>query len=508
LLAVVSFDATDPARLDRLVAEGRMPVLERLRREGRAHRVGVPARDRLMEESSFHTLATGVGPERHGRILAYGWDARRMRAAVPGPEAVPTVWERATAAGRRSLVLDAYAVPAPAGRVDGAFLRGLQQDNRVSVPIAAMPRGLWRDARRALGRAPLGNEIYGRPTAGELVRERDRMLRAALRPAEAVELLLPRVGPDLLWIPILAGHMAGHRFWDLSQARTRPTERQAERLEGVVDDVYALCDQSVGRILAALPAGADAMVLSPVGMGPNTSRVDLLDGMLAAVLGSEAAGSDRSIEAGGLWRLRGAATPRLRARVAGALPDRAAVELMLRMSTPRRDWSQTKAFVVPGEPHGFVRLNLSGREAAGSVAPSDADALVAELKEALTAFEDLEGGPAVAAVHDVRDLAGTAPDAHLPDVIVEWAERPSTAVTGVRSPVHGTVRRAGGPGGPTGRSGNHRADAWMIVLPGEGHAALDVEGPGLTDVAATAAALLECESEGLEGRPLIGRLKA
>jgi predicted AlkP superfamily phosphohydrolase/phosphomutase len=508
VLAVVSFDATDPARLDRLVAAGRMPVLERLRGEGRVHQLRVPEPDRLMEESSFHTLATGVGPERHGRILAFGWDAARMRAAVPGPECVPTVWERATAAGRRSLVLDAYAVPAPAYPVEGAFLRGLQQDNRVSVPIAAMPRGLWRDARRALGSAPLGNEVYGRPTAGELVRERDRMLRAAVRPAEAVELLLPRVEPDLLWIAILAAHMAGHRFWDLSQARTSPTARQAERLEGVVDDVYAACDESLGRILAALPAGADAVVLSPVGMGPNTSRVDLLDGMLAAVLGDGRSGSGGSTAPGGLWRLRGVAAPRLRARVAAALPDRAAVELMLRMSTPRRDWSQTKAFVVPGEPHGFVRLNLRGREAAGAVAPQDADGLVAELQEALAGFEDLEGGPAVAGVHDVRGLAETAPDAHLPDVIVEWAERPSTAVTGVRSPVHGTVRRAGGPGGPTGRSGNHRADAWMITLPGEGHAALDVEEPGLEDVAATAAALLDCGSDGLEGRPLIGRLKA
>lgn len=503
MLAVVSFDATDPARLDRLVAEGRMPVLERLRRSGRVHRPEPPPLVRLMEEASFHTLATGVGPERHGRILAFAWDPKRMRAAVPGPEPVPAVWERLTEAGRRALVIDGYAVPAPERPVAGAFLRGLQQDNRVSGPRAAMPPGLWREARRALGPPPLGNEVYGRPSVAELVRERDQMLRAAIRPAEAVELLMPRVEPDLLWVAMLAAHMAGHRFWDLSQTRTGPSREQAERLRGVVDDVYAACDEAIGRIGRALPPGADLIVLSPVGMGENTSRVDLLDGMLDAVLDPAARSSRASRTAGALWRLRGAAAPRFRSRVADLMPDRAALALMLRLGIPRRDWARTRAFVVPGEPHGFVRLNLRGRESAGSVAPEEAAGLVERLREGLLGFEDLEGGPAVAGVHDVRELAASAPDAHLPDLIVEWADRAATGVTGVHSPVHGTVRRAGGPGGPTGRSGNHRPDSWMVAVPGEGHVAPPVPEPGLADVAATACALLGADAKGLAGQALI-----
>ena len=74
-------------------------------------------------------------------------------------------------------------------------------------------------------------------------------------------------------------------------------------------------------------------------------------------------------------------------------------------------------------------------------------------------FEDIEGGPAVAGVHDLfSEVKKGNPEVDsLPDVLVEWERRPATAVSGVTSPLHGTIHRAGGPGGPTGRSGGHTA---------------------------------------------------
>ena len=78
------------------------------------------------------------------------------------------------------------------------------------------------------------NEIYARPSASRLWRERAGLLRGALKPAEAVELLLPRVEPDLLWVTMISPHVAGHRFWNLSQA-----SGDTAGLEDTLDDVYA-----------------------------------------------------------------------------------------------------------------------------------------------------------------------------------------------------------------------------------------------------------------------------
>ena len=178
----------------------------------------VPRLLELMEPATFYTLAMGVPAEAHGRCLPFVWDPGAMRMRLGAARrALPAVWDRMTRAGLRSLVIDAYEIPEPA-EIDGAFIRGLQHRNRVSVPRADSPRELGREARRALGRPPVLNEIYGRPSAGKLRREREGFLRGALKPAEAVELLLPRVEPDLLWVTMISPHVAGHRFWNLSQA--------------------------------------------------------------------------------------------------------------------------------------------------------------------------------------------------------------------------------------------------------------------------------------------------
>ena len=55
-------------------------------------------------------------------------------------------------------------------------------------------------------------------------------------------------------------------------------------LIAVRDGVVTAVDEALGRILAALPAGTDILIVSPSGMGPNTSRSHVLPGMLQAVM--------------------------------------------------------------------------------------------------------------------------------------------------------------------------------------------------------------------------------
>ncbi len=472
-----------------------MPNLAGLRERGDAQSVRVPRLLELMEPATFYTLAMGVPAEEHGRCLPFVWDpdAMRMRTALRTP--VRAVWDRMTGAGLRSLVIDAYEIPAP-DRIDGAFIRGLQHRNRVSVPRADVPAGLGRDARRALGRPPVLNEIYARPSAGKLRRERDGFLRGAVKPAEAVEFLLPRVEPDLLWVTMISPHVAGHRFWNLSQA-----SGDTAGLEGTLDDVYARADEGLGRIAAALPSGADLIVVSPVGMAENNTRVDLLEGMVEAVAHGRPARTSR------MWRVRGRVPGVVRERAADLLPERTALNVMLKMATPSRDWSQTRVICLPSDPNGYLRVNLRGREAGGTVSAKDVPALVDELREGLMSFEDIEGGTACAGVHDLfTEVKGGEPASGvdtLPDVLVEWVARPATHVSGVTSKRFGTIDRVAGSGGPTGRSGGHVADSWLVALPGNGARAADGPPAQLEDVAATACARLGADADGLPGRALI-----
>ena len=294
MLAVVSLDATDPARLDRLVGEGRMPNLAALRERGRAQAVEVSRLLELMEPATFYTLAMGVPPETHGRCLPFVWDRDGdADAPVRARRRSPTLGTGWAAAGRRSLVIDAYEIPAPK-RVEGAFLRGFSTATacrcraRTCPPRWGARRGGRWDGHPCSTRSTRG------PARAGCWREREGFLRGALKPAEAVEFLLPRVEPDLLWVTMISAHVAGHRFWDLSQA-----SGDTAGLESTLDDVYARADEGLGRIQAALPSGSDLIVVSPVGMRENNSRIDLLEGMVETVA------HGRPSRAGRVWRVRG-----------------------------------------------------------------------------------------------------------------------------------------------------------------------------------------------------------
>ena len=271
--------------------------------------------------------------------------------------------------------------------------------------------------------------------------------------------------------------------------------------------MYAAVDLAIGRIVAALPEGADLMVISPVGMDVNTSRADMLPEMLAAVLGPSRLRpltATRPRRPPG--RPSGGSGPRCRAacgRGSPTLPERLALDLTARLELQGLDWKSTKAFAHPAENQGYVRLNLVERERDGIVTPAEAGPLLDEIASGLRTFRDLDGTPAVASIERVADLFGSGTHADLlPDLIVRWTNTPATHV---RGPLR-SVRHRHAPWRRSGRSGNHtEGDAWVLVVPGGSRPVEPDRPPRLEDIAATAVALSGESTAGMVGQPLLER---
>jgi predicted AlkP superfamily phosphohydrolase/phosphomutase len=417
------------------------------------------------------------------------------------------VWERLGRAGTRTLAVDPYESRPPADPAPGAQVCGWQLHDRVVLQEWSNPGDVHRRLERLFGPPQPVDEVFGRHTVEEMLGLRRRLLAAPGRVADAAELLLGEQPFDLAWLTFCAAHVAGHQFWDLSQLDPAGLDPAAERVLGsALEDVYVAVDAAIGRVLAALPEDGDLMVVSPVGMDVNTSRADLLPEMLQAILdpSPEARPDESASTPSSIWRLRAALPSGLRAKVAGVLPEKVALDLTARLEMRGMDWSQVRAFAHPAENQGYVRLNLRGRERDGIVDPADADALLDELAAGIESFRELDGSTAVRSVEKVRDLFGTGDRAHqLPDLIVKWVDTPATRLDGLRSERFGTVRRHGVG---SGRSGNHtEGDAWALVVPGSSsHATLD-RAPRLEDVAATAAALAGHDTSDMAGDPLLVR---
>jgi predicted AlkP superfamily phosphohydrolase/phosphomutase len=232
------------------------------------------------------------------------------------------------------------------------------------------------------------------------------------------------------------------------------------------------------------------------------SLADLLPGMLGAVM---ADGPLRRESAGALrtpvWSLRSRIPAGWRARIARMLPDAVIADLTTRLYA-RADWPSTRAFAVPGENKGYVRLNLRGREREGVVDPAQADELLASIAEGLLTFHDADGIPAIERMDRMSELSAGRPyHERLPDLVITWADRQASRMRAVSSPRYGPVERSGVG---SGRSGHHRDDAWAVVV-ASGARPVD---PGrqirITDIGATACALAGADPSGLSGSPLLG----
>jgi predicted AlkP superfamily phosphohydrolase/phosphomutase len=503
MIAVIQFDAASASLLGRLEGEGRLPNLTALRRQGTHLELETPAAH--FPASAYQDLYRGVEVGEHGLYYPFQWAAADQRVRLAASfDAPPPIWDRLGRAGRSTLAIDPYECHRPHD-ARGELVCGWGMRERVVLERWSVPDGGDREARRHHGRPPDVTEVFGAQTRRELRRLRERFLLAPRRVADlAIERLRARPF-DLAWIVFAAPHLAGHRLWAVPPYLDEdavPAQERA-RLDSALAEVYEEVDTQLGRILEALPDDCEVIACSVLGMDENTSRADLLPGMLSAVLGegTEDGGSDS--DSGAIWRLRAALSGRLRSRVAAAMPDKLALELTARLELRGVDWSTTRAFAHPADNQGYVSLNRKGRERDGVVEENEAAELTERIREGLLDFRDPDGEPAVVAVDEIAERWHGNAAGRLPDLVVRWRPTSSVALPAVHSPRFGTVHRQGYG---SGRTGNHTdGDAWAILAPRMGRARQLNRPARVTDIAATVAALCDVPFEGLSGEPLLER---
>jgi predicted AlkP superfamily phosphohydrolase/phosphomutase len=505
VIAVLQFDAASARLLERLGGEGRLPNLEALRARGRRIELQGPAA--RFPASAYQDLYRGVEVGEHGLFYPFQWAAAEQRVRLAGSFAAPPpIWERLARAGRTTLALDPYECHEPAVAA-GVLACGFGMRERVVLERWSVPAGAHRELRRRHGRPPDVTETFGAHGAAELLRLRERFLATPARVADAALELLAQRDFDVVWLTFAAPHLAGHRLWELPpylEGRVEGDRRHL--LEGALAEIYAEVDAQLGRVLEALPDEADVIACSVLGMDVNTSRAEMLPGMLSAVLAGERRGDGAApagSDSGAMWRLRGALSGSLRGAVARAMPDRVALELASRVELRGMDWSEARAFAHPSDNQGYVRFNRRGRERDGILGDSERQELVDLLRDGLSDFRDPDGGPAVAAVDELPEAREGAAADRLPDLVVRWRPTPSVEVSALHSPRFGTVRRQGYG---SGRTGNHTdGDAWAILAPGTSRPRDPGRPARITDIPATVAALSGADLDGLSGAPLLER---
>jgi predicted AlkP superfamily phosphohydrolase/phosphomutase len=423
---VIGLDMGDLALIEKWSLEGFLPTFRSLMAEGMWGELKTTAE--ALHTSSWPTIFTGTLPGKHGVYYPYQPRPGQQQAEHigPGQYATPPFWQILDRAGKRCIVLDApETFPATGFTGVQIFEWGTWAWywKRMTTPVE-----IERQLTEKFGPYPLKLEAkrlgLGMPDLAYLHRQ---LVASAAQKANITKWLIQSRPWDLLLVVFAELHPAGHYLWPQNAPVSRGNGSASGNFSAPkLRDIYAAVDAAIGEIIKECGDDVMVFVISGDGVGPNHCAWHLLPQILSrSGFKGEPSPTD-SVKGRSrkplLRRLRDAVPPRLRSEISSRLPWQLRNRLEFQLSAKNTDWSRTRAFTLPADLEGCIRINLRGREPQGVVEPgSQYEDVCSELTEVLENLINPATGRAV--VREVcridRLFPGDRRD-HLPDLTVIW----------------------------------------------------------------------------------------
>ena len=420
----------------------------------------------MLHVSGWPSLYTGTSPGKHGVYYTFQPAPGQFGFRRFGPDQYgsPPLWQLLSRSGKRCTIFDAPYVH-PISRLNGLQIfewgTWAWYWKRMSIPGK-----LLRQMTQACGSYPLGfeaNQIGLNSVDSSDLHQ--RLVEAAASKARCAQWLMKQAPWDLFWTVFGETHPAAHYFWPKdASAKDSYSEPNYESLR----DIYVATDRAIGNILKSVDDTVTVFVVSGDGVGPNYAGWHLLPEVLRRLQFTSSFGrseqqSQTPQEARHgrdmVKRLRDLVPTDLRNRIAKHLPAKWRDSFYLRWSTANIEWSKTRAFCLPTDLEGCIRINLKGRDPYGVVNEGrDYEETCQELTAALDQLiNPLTGRAAVRQViHTRKTLPGERQD-YLPDLIVVWSNE--APIAEVCSSAVGTVKVPS----PDMRTGTHQAPGFVIA---------------------------------------------
>ncbi len=496
---ILGLDGATLQVLEPLMAAGRLPHLAAWSHSGEVRPLTstLPA----MSFPAWSTFATGLFPGQHG-LFDFTQKlpgAYRVRFVNATDRRGTSMMGRASRAGRCVLALGIPATfpPEPlTGLLVGGFDSPISAGSDAS---SASDPALYREIAERVGdwmRPDLDERARGEGWHERAVEHLlARIERKTAFAVEALARLRHRRGqrPELAVVVFSESDTVAHHYWrdhDPRSPRHDPAASATRR--GALARVYERLDAACGEIRAAYGEDAACAVVSDHGSGGASRRVVHLGRRLqecALLRRSSAPVFERAARSARDLALR--ALPPRAAQLVFRHTRGAAARVESAVRFGGFDWKRSAAFCEDVNTQPGVWINLRGREAAGSVHPSDYERVRSQVIDCLLDWK-LPGGAAIVARARPREAVYSGPCAdRAPDVVVELdldaGYGLSLVPTPWQEPRTDSVRELSGDelGGGRGRgmNGTHRPDGvWISTGPEAGRLRLGPE-PSLADVA-------------------------
>jgi predicted AlkP superfamily phosphohydrolase/phosphomutase len=426
----IGLDAAEPSYVRGLIETGHLPTLERLLSQGKWIRVGSPAG--IGSGCVWPSFMTGTGPATHGVYGEWAWQPESMTVKRFGDDdSFSPFWKALDNENVSVGVVDVPLSPLVNMR-HGFQVNELGPHDVFLGRVTASPP----DVTELLNRFPAHPfyrekiEVDGPEDVESLLRLSAACINGAQLRGELARKLICERQPQAALIVFPEVHHSAHYFWhcvdsngELQSGRDRTKTKQ---VESCLPNIYSEIDRQIGKLIEARGDDCVVMVFSLHGMRSTAGVVDFLDQLLCEKGFAQTSGwKNRS------WRdwLASALafakrhTPAPLKRFYYENVSQRATKLIAGPTMMRPyDWSATRAFSLPSDQNGWIRLNLKGREAAGIVLPEQYETTCQQVEEMLRGLVREDGKPLV---RDVIRIAADSEEARaikLPDLIVQWED--------------------------------------------------------------------------------------
>ncbi len=401
-VAIVGWDGACWPVLRRYMADGELPVLQRLIAEG-SHG-GLSSTVPFHSGPAWTSLVTGVNPGKHNIFhfcRTIGYDMRFVNGSFRCADAV---WDLV---GRTGMKVAAVNIPMtfPPEEVNGVMVSGMDApslDSRFTYPF---------DLRNELVES--GYMItWGSSEFKENKREEfaAKILEMARKRGELVLRLLKDLDPSFMIVNFAAPDRAQHFFWHTI----------GEREGDWVRETYRELDTILGDILAAVDDSTSVMLVSDHGFGPLYGTVGLGEWLQRERLFTLKSRIPRYA-----LRKLGDTIKRVGGRRGLDLTLMRSPWVASQLSTAKidawlPDWSCTRAWFPPTE--GGIRVNVKGREPQGIVKMGqEYEELRDRIIDGVQGLCDSGGTKMVERVYRREEVYSGSYVENAPDLIVEPA---------------------------------------------------------------------------------------
>ena len=425
----IGIDAAEGSFVKQLIEENEAPALKSLLADGEWLRVQSPAH--IGSGAVWPTFITGEEPAAHGIYSEWNWRPEAMSLTRYHGRDLAPFWKPLA---QQNVSVGVFDVPfvLPVGMSRGFEVCEWWAHDATGAGLQAGPGEILSLVKHSPAH-PLSAARFANTTPDSQT-NLDELAAACvagvrLRGALA-QSLIRETSPRLSLLVFPEVHHASHQMWhtvepghQIYKARQLNNGRKPEPL---LKKVYRAVDEQIAGLVDAAGREATILVFALHGFRPALGFPAFLGPLLCERGFSRLANwTSQSWTSRSLSLL--AATKRhtptaLKELYYELTPTRATHKLARPTMLPAYDWENTRAFSLPTDQYGWIRINLVGREAQGSVPPDRYEATCKQLEKMLRALTDESGRALVADVTRTATNAESAISNPLPDLVVHWAD--------------------------------------------------------------------------------------